>query len=278
MKYVGAHVSISGGIYNAPKNAKKIGAKAFGMFTKNQRRWNAKPLECKDIEKFHEELKNSGIMTDKILVHDSYLINLANPEKEQRNKSIMAFIDEINRVKKIGLKYLNFHPGSTVGKVEDGKGLDLIVEAMNIALKKTEDVVLVIENTAGQGNDLGYTFEHIKYLIKNSSNENRVGVCLDTAHAYGAGYDVKNNLDKTLIEFDEIIGIEFLKGMHINDTKVELGSRKDRHEDVGRGKLGWKTFKNIMNDSRLENIPLIMETSNKDEWAQDIKKLYDFVK
>jgi len=278
MKYVGAHVSISGGIYNAPKNAKKIGAKAFGMFTKNQRRWSTKPLESKDIEKFHEELKNSGIMTDKILVHDSYLINLANPEKEQRGKSIKAFIDEINRVKKIGLKYLNFHPGSTVGKVEDGKGLDLIVEAMNIALKKTEDVVLVIENTAGQGNDLGYTFEHIKYLIKNSSNENRVGVCLDTAHAYGAGYDVKNNLDKTLIEFDEIIGIEFLKGMHINDTKVELGSRKDRHENVGRGKLGWKTFENIMTDSRLENIPLIMETSNKDEWAQDIKKLYDFVK
>lgn len=278
MKYVGAHVSISGGIYNAPKNAKKIGAKAFGMFTKNQRRWNANPLECKDIEKFHEELKNSGIMTDKILVHDSYLINLANPEKEQREKSIKAFIDEINRVKKIGLKYLNFHPGSTVGKVDDEEGLALIVEAMNTALSKTEEVILVIENTAGQGNDLGYTFEHIKYLINNSSNKNRVGVCVDTAHAYGAGYDVKNNLDKTLIEFDEIIGIEFLKGMHINDTKVELGSRKDRHEDVGRGKLGWKTFKNIMNDSRLENIPLIMETSNKDEWAQDIKKLYDFVK
>jgi len=278
MKYVGAHVSISGGIYNAPKNAKKIGAKAFGMFTKNQRRWSTKPLESKDIEKFHEELKNSGIMTDKILVHDSYLINLANPEKEQRGKSIKAFIDEINRVKKIGLKYLNFHPGSTVGKVEDKKGLDLIVEAMNIALKKTEDVVLVIENTAGQGNDLGYTFEHIKYLINNSSNKNRVGVCLDTAHAYGAGYDVKNNLDKILIEFNKMIGLDYLKGMHINDTKVELGSRKDRHENVGRGKLGWKTFENIMTDSRLENIPLIMETSNKDEWDQDIKKLYDFVK
>lgn len=279
MKYIGAHVSISGGVFNAPLNAEKINAKAFGMFTKNQLRWNAKPIKESDVKKFQNNMKKVGIKMDKVLVHDTYLINLANPDNKKREKSLDAFISGAKRVEKLGLKLFNFHPGSTLGKISDKEGLDLIVESVNKTLNSTESVNLVIETTAGQGNDLGHKFEHLIYIINNADNKERMGVCIDTAHIYGAGYDISTgkSYNKTMKQFDNIIGIKYLKGVHLNDCQVELGSRKDRHANVGRGNFGWDTFKVLMQDKRMDDIPLIMETKNKSKWKDDIEKLYSFI-
>ncbi|TYB32178.1 MAG: deoxyribonuclease IV [Candidatus Mcinerneyibacterium aminivorans] len=279
MKYIGAHVSISGGVYNAPLNAQKINARAFGMFTKNQLRWNAKEIKREDIKKFHRNLNKAGISSQHVLVHDTYLINLANPVSEKYNKSLNAFIDGAKRVEKLGLKYFNFHPGSTLGKISDEKGLELISDAVNKTLEVTEDVVLVLETTAGQGNDLGYKFEHLASIIKNSQDKNRMGVCIDTAHIFGAGYDIRTrkSYNGTMENFDKVIGLKYLKGVHLNDSKVGLNSRKDRHANVGQGIFGWDVFEMLMKDERLNDIPLIMETKNSSRWKDDIKRLYSFV-
>lgn len=279
-KFVGAHVSASGGVYNAPINAQKIGAKAFALFTKNQRQWMAKPLDAKTVDLFFKNLEESKIDTKHILPHDSYLINLGHPEQQKRKKSLEAFIDEVNRCSLLGLKMLNFHPGSHLKKISPEQCLDLISESINKTLDVTESVTLVIENTAGQGSNLGYRFEHLAYLIDKCEDKSRIGVCLDTAHLFGAGYDIRDeaSYNKTMQEFDKIVGFEYLRGMHINDSKAKLGSRVDRHHSLGKGEIGLEAFRLIMNDERLDNIPLILETIDESIWDQEIELLYSMQK
>ena len=279
MKYVGAHVSASGGVYNAPINAMAIGAKAFALFTKNQRQWAAKELDTKTIDKWFKELEKSGIQAKHILPHDSYLINLGHPELEAREKSLNGFIHEIERCEILKLDRLNFHPGSHLRKISEEECLNNIAESMNKAIDITKDVKLVIENTAGQGSNLGYKFEHLAYIIDKIEDKSRVGVCIDTCHMFTAGYDIRTReaYDKTWKEFDQIVGSKYLMGMHINDSKPELGSRVDRHDSLGLGKIGWDAFKFIMNDDRMNDIPLVLETINEEIWAQEIQALYDLV-
>ena len=276
MKYVGAHVSASGGVYNAPINAMAIGAKAFALFTKNQRQWAAKELDTKTIDKWFKELEKSGIQTKHILPHDSYLINLGHPELDARAKSFDGFVHEIQRCEILKLDRLNFHPGSHLRKISEEECLNNIADSMNRAIEITKDVKLVIENTAGQGSNLGYKFEHLAYIIDKIEDKSRVGVCIDTCHMFTAGYDIRTReaYDKTWNEFDTIVGRKYLMGMHINDSKPDLGSRVDRHDSLGVGKIGWDAFKFIMNDERMDDIPLVLETINEEIWAQEIQALY----
>jgi deoxyribonuclease-4 len=294
MKYVGAHVSASGGVYNAPLNAMKIGAKAFALFTKNQRQWMAKPLEDATIERFRENLEHSGILPRHVLPHDSYLINLGHPETEKLEKSRNAFIDELERCEQLGLDKLNFHPGSHLTKLPkkdpdykekladaEKKCLDVIAESMNLAIEATKgsSVKLVIENTAGQGSNLGYKFEHLAHLIEKVEEKSRVGVCLDTCHTFTGGYDLRTRqaYDTTMEAFGFIVGFEYLMGMHLNDSKPPLGSHVDRHHSLGRGEIGWDAFSFIMNDPRMDDIPLILETIDETIWPEEIKALYALI-
>jgi len=290
-KFVGAHVSASGGVDNAPLNAMAIGAKAFALFTKNQRQWVAKPLETKTIDAFHVNLEKSGVLPKHILPHDSYLINLGHPEIEKLEKSRDAFIDELERCRILGLDRLNFHPGSHLTKISKKDPeyhdklmqaelgcLDVIAESLNRAIEATHDsnVKLVIENTAGQGSNLGYKFEHLAHIIDKVEDKSRVGVCIDTCHMFTAGYDIRTRetYDETWNSFDKVVGREYLMGMHINDSKPKLGSRVDRHDSLGQGEIGWDAFKFIMNDSRMDDIPLVLETIDESIWAQEISALY----
>ena len=290
-KFVGAHVSASGGVFNAPLNAMEIGAKAFALFTKNQRQWVAKPLDAETIEKFKENLAKSGILPKYVLPHDSYLINLGHPEDEKLEKSRAAFIDELERCKQLGLDRLNFHPGSHLAKVSkkdkenrevmqpiEDKCLDVIAESINIALDKTSDVAAVIENTAGQGSNLGWRFEHIAHIIDKVEDKSRIGVCIDTCHMFTAGYDIRTReaYDKTWDEFEKIVGFKYLMGMHLNDSKPPLGSHVDRHHSLGKGEIGLDAFRFIMNDERMDDIPLILETIDESIWAEEIELLYSF--
>ena len=294
MKFVGAHVSASGGVDNAPLNAMKIGAKAFALFTKNQRQWVAKPLEEKTIESFKANLEKSGILPKHVLPHDSYLINLGHPEVEKLEKSREAFIDEIKRCDQLGLVLLNFHPGSHLVKVPkrdpeyDDKimeaelhCLDVIAESLNIAIEETKgmNVKLVIENTAGQGTNLGYKFEHLGHIINKVEDKSRVGICLDTCHTFTGGYDLRTReaYDETMDTFERIVGFEYLAGMHINDSKPALGSRVDRHHSLGEGEIGWDAFRFIMNDERMDDIPLVLETIDDTIWDREIEALYDLI-
>jgi deoxyribonuclease-4 len=275
MKYIGAHVSASGGVQNAPLNAKAIGANAFALFTKNQRQWNAKPLDPKSIEAFKENLSNAGILPKHVLPHDSYLINLGHPDSQKRQKSYEAFLDEVRRCEELGLELLNFHPGSHLNKISEEECLDNIAQNLNRVLDLTKNVTMVIENTAGQGTNLGYRWEHLAYIIEKVEDKARIGVCLDTCHLFSAGYDIRTEQTyaKTMEEFDRIIGFGYLKGMHINDAKVELGSRVDRHHSLGKGKIGLEAFKCIMQDSRMDDIPLVLETIDDSIWADEIALL-----
>lgn len=276
MKYVGAHVSTKGGVENAPFNAHEIGANALALFTKNQRQWAAKPLSDENIELFKTNCQKYGIELDQILAHDSYLINLGHPESQGLEKSRKAFVDEMQRCEQLGIKMLNFHPGSHLKKISEEKCLKTISDSINISLDMTKGVTAVIENTAGQGTNMGFTFEQIAAIIDNIKDKTRIGVCIDTCHAFSAGYDLKNNFDKTWQEFDKIIEFKYLKGMHLNDSKKAFASRVDRHESIGKGTLGIEVFRQIMLDSRFDNIPLILETPNSDIWAQEIDLLKGF--
>ncbi len=278
-KFVGAHVSSSGGVYNAPINAMEIEAKAFALFVKNQRQWTAKPYDDATIEKFKNNLKASKIEPKHILPHDSYLINLGHPDDEKREKSLNAFLDEIKRCELLGLVKLNFHPGSHLKQISEEECLDRIVDSLNIALDKSDKVSLVIENTAGQGTNLGYRFEHLAHIIEGIKDKSRIGVCIDTCHLFTSGYDIRDKeaYEKTWSEFDKVVGFNYLLGMHLNDSKPELGSRVDRHESIGEGKIGIEAFRLIMNDKRMDDIPLILETPNSDIWKDEIKLLYSMI-
>jgi len=280
MKYVGAHVSAAGGVENAPVNAHNIGAKAFALFTKNQKQWFSKPLSDDNINKFKDNCEKFGYKPEHILPHDSYLINLGNPVEENLMKSRNSFLDEMRRCELLGLDRLNFHPGSHLKQISEDECLDKIAESINITLDKTTGVTAVIENTAGQGTNLGYRFEHLAHIIDKVEDKSRVGVCLDTCHSFTAGYDIKSEegYKKTFEDFDGIVGFNYLKGMHINDSKKDLATRVDRHDSLGKGFLGEEVFKRIMNDPRFDNIPLILETPDDSLWPKEIKWLYNVVK
>jgi deoxyribonuclease-4 len=256
-----------------------IGAKAFALFTKNQRQWNAKELDGETIDKFKKALQESGILAKHILPHDSYLINLGHPETEAREKSIEAFLDEVQRCSILGLDRLNFHPGSHLKKISEDECLSNIADAMNRTLGKTKGVSLVIENTAGQGSNLGFKFEHLAQIIDKVEDKSRVGVCIDTCHMFSAGYDIRTReaYDKTWSEFDKIVGFKYLMGMHINDSKAKFESHVDRHNSLGKGEIGLDAFRFIMNDERMNDIPLILETIDESIWAEEIALLYSFV-
>jgi deoxyribonuclease-4 len=276
LKHIGAHVSAGGGVENAPLNAARIGAKAFALFTKNQRQWKAKPLSQSSIQLFRENCEKEGYGPEHILPHDSYLINLGHPDEEGLTKSRAAFLDECRRCEQLGLIYLNFHPGSHLKKISEDECLRRIAESINMTLDKTLTVTVVIENTAGQGSNMGYRFEHLAAVIDQVEDKSRVGVCLDTCHTFTAGYDLKSKegYHATLAAFDAIVGFEFLKGMHLNDSKKDYASRVDRHANIGKGFLGLDAFRLIMTDPRLKDIPLILETPDETLWAQEIELLY----
>lgn len=273
MKYLGAHVSASGGVENAPLNAKEIGANAFALFTKNQRQWVSAPLTAKSIELFKKNCAEAGIDSSYIMPHDSYLINLGNPDEEAIQKSRAAFIDEMQRCEQLGLKMLNFHPGSHLNKISVEQCLEEIAANINLALSKTKGVTAVIENTAGQGSNVGNRFEEIRYIIDRIEDKSRVGVCIDTCHTYSAGYDIVGNYEGVFDEFERVVGLEYLKGIHLNDTKKTLGSRVDRHESLGLGLLGMDFFKRFMQDPRFDNMPIVLETPDESRWAEEIALL-----
>lgn len=270
MKYIGAHVSASGGVEFAPVNAHEIGANAFALFTKNQRQWVSKPLKEENIRLFKENCTKYNFQTDYILLHDSYLINLGHPEEEGLEKSRAAFLDEMQRCEQLGLKLLNFHPGSHLNKISIEDCLALIAESINLTLEKTKGVTAVIENTAGQGSNLGSEFWQLRYIIDRVNDKSRVGICLDTCHTYTAGYDIVNDYDKVFDEFEKEVGFEYLRGMHLNDSKKELGSHVDRHDNIGQGLIGSAFFERLMKDSRFDNMPLILETPDESKWAEEI--------
>ncbi|MBO5832565.1 MAG: deoxyribonuclease IV [Alistipes sp.] len=280
MKYIGAHVSASGGVENAIKNAQAIGATAFALFTKNQRQWLAPALSDKQIEQFKALMGEAGYDAAQVLPHDSYLINLGHPDVEGLEKSRESFFEEMRRCELLGLDRLNFHPGSHLKRISEEESLDLIAESINMALERTSGVTAVIENTAGQGSNLGFRFEHLAYIIDRVKDKSRVGVCLDTCHTFAAGYDLRTReaLDTTFAEFDRVVGFNYLRGMHLNDAMKPLGSRVDRHAPLGDGEIGWECFRYIMSDSRFDNIPLILETPDEARWADEIAALKSFCK
>lgn len=279
MKYIGAHVSSSGGVENAPLHAKEIGAKAFALFTRNQRQWRSSPLSAKSITLFKERCAEFGFAPEHILPHDSYLINLGNPDAEGLTKSREAFLDEMHRCEQLGLKLLNFHPGSHLNKMEPEACLALIADSINWTLAQTEGVTAVIENTAGQGTNLGYTFEQIATIIEQVEDKSRVGVCIDTAHTLASGYEIRTaeGFADTFRKFEEIIGFHYLRGIHLNDSKKELSTRVDRHDSVGKGVMGMELFRMLMQDSRFDNIPIILETPDESLWAEEIRLLYALI-
>ncbi len=280
MKYIGAHVSASGGIDNAPKNATAIAATAFAFFTKNQRQWSAPPLSEAMIASFKSACSERGFSPAQILPHDSYLINLGHPEAEGLEKSRRAFVEEMQRCEALGLDRLNFHPGSHLRKISLEESLERVAESINIALSESSGVTAVIENTAGQGSNLGFDFGHLRYIIDRVEDRSRVGVCLDTCHAFAAGYDLTTSgaCDATFGEFEEVVGFEYLRGMHLNDAMKGVGSRVDRHASLGEGAIGLGCFEYIMGDVRFDGIPLVLETPDEERWAAEVAMLIEMAK
>ncbi|GAA5520677.1 deoxyribonuclease IV [Aliifodinibius salicampi] len=278
MKYIGAHVSAAGGVENAPKRAYEIGATAFALFTKNQRRWEGPPLTRENIEGFKKNCEKYGYSMNQVMPHDSYLINLGHPEQDKLEKSRNAFLDEMQRCEQLGIELLNFHPGSHLNKVSVEECLNRNAESINWTLDQTKGVTAVIETTAGQGTNTGFTFEHLAAIIDGVEDKSRVGVCIDSCHVFAAGYDLstEEGYQQMFKEFEEIVGFEYLKGIHLNDSKKELGSQVDRHDNIGEGKIGLNSFKLMMQDERLNEIPMILETPNTERWPQEIEMLKEF--
>jgi deoxyribonuclease-4 len=277
VKYIGAHVSAEGGVENAPLNAVRIGASAFALFTRNQRRWESPPYSESSVKKFKENLTASLIRPENVLAHDSYLINIGSPEDEGRAKSLAALLDECRRVEQLGLLYLNLHPGSHLKKITEEESLDYVAAGISYIQSSTEYMIPVLETTAGQGSNLGAKFEHLRYIIDRVKDSSRIGVCIDTCHIYSAGYDISTpeRFDAVMKEFDAVIGLKYLKGMHLNDSLVDFNSKKDRHQSLGAGTLGLEPFRFIMKDPRFDCMPLILETIDESKWADEINTLYD---
>ena len=275
MKYIGAHVSISGGVENAPLNAARLGATAFALFTKNQRQWNAPKYTAEQIAAFRENCRIHNYTPAQILPHDSYLINLGQPDKEKRQRALAAFIDELQRCAELGLDRLNFHPGSSLKAVDDEAGCRIIGETVRSALNEVPEVTAVFENTAGQGSNLGFTFEQLALMLEVVDMPERTGVCIDTCHAFAAGYDISTaeGFEQVFDRFESLIGFKFLRGMHLNDAKGVCGQKLDRHDSLGKGNLGFLPFEKIVTDKRFDNIPLILETPDESIWQEEIAAL-----
>ncbi|MBD5206407.1 MAG: deoxyribonuclease IV [Bacteroides sp.] len=279
-KYIGAHVSASGGVQNTPLAAAAIGAKAFALFTGFSNRWSSKPISKETAEQFKERCEANGFTASQILPHDNFLINLGSPDKAKLAMSRKSFLEEMQRCEALGLTMLNFHPGSHLNELSEEECLDRIAESINITLDQTSGVTAVLESTAGQGSNLGWRFEHLARIIEGVEDKTRVGVCVDTCHSHSAGYDLKSEegYKKTWEEFDSIIGRSYLKALHLNDNKRDLGSRIDRHELIGKGSLGEEFFIRLVNDPRFDNMPLILETPDPENWASEISWLYSQIK
>lgn len=280
MKYIGAHVSASGGVQNTPVEAHRIGAKAFALFTGSSARWASKPIDDETAHIFREKCNEYGYTPDVILPHDNFLINLCSPDSKKLAMSRKSFLDEMQRCEQLGLTMLNFHPGSHLNQMDEEKCLDLIAESINITLEQTCGVTAVLESTAGQGSNLGWRFEHLAHIIERVEDKSRIGVCVDTCHTHSAGYDLSTpeGYDQTWKDFDSVIGGEYLKALHINDNKRTCGSRIDRHELIGKGSLGSDFFIRMVNDPRFDNMPLILETPDPDAWPEEIAWLYAQIK
>lgn len=272
MKYIGAHVSAAGGVDQAVLRAHELEATAFALFTKNQRQWRAAPLTDEVISAFRAACEKYQYTSAQILPHDSFLINLGHPVAEALEKSRAAFVDELQRCEQLGLSLLNFHPGSHLHQIDEEACLKRIAESVNIALDKTQGVTAVIENTAGQGSNLGFRFEHLAAIIDGVEDKSRVGVCIDTCHTFAGGYDLRTEEEcvKTFAEFERVVGFKYLRGMHLNDAKSDFASRVDRHHSLGEGKIGKTVFSWMMKDNRFDGIPLILETVNPDIWKDEI--------
>ena len=275
MKYIGAHTSSAGGVENAVAEAVRIGGNALALFTRNQKSWVSKPLDLKNISAFKKALQDAQIDPKHVLPHDSYLINLGNPTEEGLQKSRAAFLDEMQRAEQLGLTLVNFHPGSHLNQISPEACLDLIAESVNLALAQTTTAVAVIENTAGQGTNLGYDFAHLARIIAGINDKSRVGVCIDTCHTFAAGYDLSTEAgyEETFQQFDRIVGFNYLRGIHLNDSKKGVGSHVDRHENIGQGMLGEAFFGRLMRDSRFDDMPIILETPNEELWPEEIRYL-----
>jgi deoxyribonuclease-4 len=276
MKYIGAHVSTTGGVESAPVNAHAIGANAFALFTRNQRRWVSPPLTQKSIDLFKERCREYGFGPEAILPHDSYLINLGHPVEEDRKKSQQAFLDEMQRCSQLGLSMLNFHPGSHLREITPEECLCNIADSINRALDQTTGVTAVIEDTAGQGSNMGYQFEQLRFIIDKVEDKSRVGICIDTCHTFTAGYDLVNRYEEVMQEFERVIGLQYLRAFHVNDSMKPLGSHVDRHDSIGKGLMGEAFFKQLMRDPRTDNIPLILETPDESLWAEEIARLRSY--
>lgn len=276
MKYIGAHVSVDGGVSNAPLRAAEMNMKAFALFTRNPSRWKAAPISQKEANAFRDNCLRLGFTPEVILPHDSFLINLGAPDKDKLTLSREAFLDEMRRCEQLGLTMLNFHPGSHLNQVSEEECLATIAESINIILSQTEGVTAVIESTAGQGSNLGFRFEHLARIIEQVDDKSRIGVCVDTCHTFAAGYDLATpeGYARTWEDFSRVIGFSYLKGMHINDSKKGLGSRVDRHAPLGKGELGEEFFRMLMADERMNNIPLILETPDEAIWPEEVNWLY----
>lgn len=275
MKYIGAHVSSAGGVENAVKAAQDLGATAFALFTRNQKAWTSKPLTSGSIDAFKKLLAESGILSRHVLPHDSYLINLGNPDAEGLQKSRDAFLDELQRAEQLGLTLVNFHPGSHLKAISEEACLDRIAESINMSLEKTSTAVAVIENTAGQGSNLGFRFSQIRRIIEGVNDKSRVGVCIDTCHTLAAGYDLVTpaGYEAAFEEFDREVGFGYLRAIHLNDSKKPCGSRVDRHESIGKGCLGMDFFIRFMHDERFDEMPIVLETPDETLWKQEIELL-----
>lgn len=271
---LGAHTSIAGGVDKAIERAAKIGCTTLQIFTKNSNQWHAKPLNVQVIQNYKRLLKLTKIKP--VIAHDSYLINLCAKDKLILEKSRTAFIDELERCELLEVSYLNFHPGSHGGAGEED-GIKLVAESLNLVHEKTKGfkVKSMIETTAGQGTSIGYRFEQIRKIIDLVEDKSRLAVCIDTCHIFAAGYDIRSEKSylKTIQEFDDIIGLKYLKAFHLNDSKKGLGERVDRHEHIGKGKIGITGFGSIMNDKRFVNLPKIIETPKGADLKEDIINL-----
>lgn len=278
MKYIGAHVSAEGGVHNTPLRAREIGARAFALFTRNASRWKSKPISEKDAESFRKNCEELGFSPKHILPHDSFLINLGAPDAQKLAMSREAFLDEFRRCEQLGLTMLNFHPGSHLNTLTPSECLSLIAESINLTLDQTKGVTAVIENTAGQGSNLGFEWEQIAEIINQVEDKERIGVCVDTCHTLAAGYDLVSaeGYEQTWKAFDETIGLSYLRAMHINDSKKPLASHVDRHAPLGEGFLGMPFFTRLMQDGRFDDIPLILETPDPLLWPEEIAALYGF--
>jgi deoxyribonuclease-4 len=277
---LGAHTSIAGGLYNAVYSGKEIGCDVVQIFSKNQLQWKGKSLSSAEVSKFQQAVTETGIIP--MVVHDSYLINLAGSDKLIYRKSFEAVVDELQRCEMLRIPYLVMHPGSHLGQGEE-RGLDQLAEALSQSYEKAGVVntAVLLETTAGQGSNLGYTLEQLKYLIDQSRLNEKIGVCLDTCHLFAAGYDLRSKKawENNKGKFDRIIGLERLKIIHANDSKKELGSRVDRHARIGEGKIGLKGFSVLLNDPDLREIPFILEIPGGEEaYREDILLLRKIIK